>query len=136
MQWIEPKIDWTINDYINIEDFNRIKNNLLYLYEISKKYYFYKLSYPSIVDVNYRSYAYSDIWNQLERNLEDIIKNTYRLPSLGEMKLFIGGDPYIDYMELNRLENACLRYYNLFNSLGSTTKTLSFTLGGDNDIKE
>ena len=35
MAWIEPKTDWTSSTRFNIEDYNRIKNNLTYLHEIA-----------------------------------------------------------------------------------------------------
>ena len=35
MAWIEPKTDWTPSNRFNIEDYNRIKNNLLHLYDIA-----------------------------------------------------------------------------------------------------
>ena len=31
--WNEPKTDWKETDRFNIQDFNRIKNNLAYLHE-------------------------------------------------------------------------------------------------------
>ena len=32
-EWVEPKTDWTKNDRFNLEDYNRIKNNLVFLNE-------------------------------------------------------------------------------------------------------
>ena len=32
MAWKEPKTDWTADDRFNIQDYNRIKNNLEYLH--------------------------------------------------------------------------------------------------------
>ena len=31
MAWIEPKTDWVSTDYFNIEDYNRIIGNIIYL---------------------------------------------------------------------------------------------------------
>ena len=31
MSWITPKTDWVYTDYFNVADYNRIKDNLLYL---------------------------------------------------------------------------------------------------------
>lgn len=36
MSWITPKTDWTVLDYFNIEDYNRIKGNIEYLVEYAK----------------------------------------------------------------------------------------------------
>ena len=37
--WQEPKTDWTVNDYFNYTDYNRIKNNIAYLREQALKLY-------------------------------------------------------------------------------------------------
>lgn len=133
--WQEPKINWTKDDSINIEDFNRIRNNLLYLYDKSKTLYKnYNLSKQLVEEVNYSSYAYSDKWNFLEFTSNDIYNNTYEL-NVGTMKEFIAYQNYIDYNELNRLENLCLKYYELFKSQENTVEKLSFTLGNYRGIK-
>lgn len=134
--WQEPKINWTKDDFINIEDFNRIRNNLLYLYEKSKKFYKnYNLSKQLVEEVNYSSYAYSEKWNFLEFTSNDIYNNTYKLKNIGTMREFIAYQNYIDYNELNRLENLCLKYYNLLNSQENTIEKLSFTLGNYKGVK-
>ena len=37
--WSKPKTDWVSSDYFNIIDYNRIKNNLIYLRDLSVKLY-------------------------------------------------------------------------------------------------
>ena len=37
--WQEPKIDWVSTDSFNFEDYNRIKNNIAYLYEMALDFY-------------------------------------------------------------------------------------------------
>ena len=34
MAWIEPKTNWTSQDFFNIEDYNRIIGNIAYLKEL------------------------------------------------------------------------------------------------------
>ena len=33
VDWIKPKTNWASTDKMNLEDYNRIKNNILYLKE-------------------------------------------------------------------------------------------------------
>lgn len=133
--WIEPKTNWTKDDSINIEDFNRIRNNLLYLYEKSKTLYKdYNLSKQLVEEVNYSSYAYADKWNFLEFTSNDIYNNTYKL-NVGTMKEFIAYQSYIDFNELNRLENLCLKYYELLKGQENIVEKLSFTLGDYRGVK-
>ena len=35
MAWSTPKTNWKLYSKFNIEDFNRIKNNIAYLHEIA-----------------------------------------------------------------------------------------------------
>lgn len=135
MPWITPKTDWLSSDYINKEDFNRIRNNLLYLYDESKKYYKYELSRAIQDEATYSTYAYTELWNFIEFTLNDISSNTYMFDDIGEMKEFLPYDLYIDYKELNRIETATLKYYQMFIGLKNTIPTLSFTLGDYNGVK-
>lgn len=124
------------SDFINVTDYNRIKDNLLYLYDVSKQFYEdYSLT-DVPPNVSYDTYAYAEIWNSLENTLQDIVDNTYRLPTIGNRKIFTAYDPYIDYTELNRLERACLLYYQMFKGLEETVPYIPFTLGDYRGIKE
>lgn len=134
--WIQPKTNWKKDDSINIEDFNRIRNNLLYLYEKSKIFYKdYNLSKKLVEEVTYSSYAYTEKWNFLEFTSNDIYNNTYKLNDVGSMKEFIIYQNYIDYNELNRLEKLCIKYYDLLKGQEDTIEKLSFTLGNYKGVK-
>ena len=37
--WQAPKTDWTAQDYVNYEDYERIAGNLMYLYELARQLY-------------------------------------------------------------------------------------------------
>lgn len=131
-----PKINWLKDDYINIEDFNRIRKNVLYLYNRSKKFYNdYDLTKKLVDEVNYSSYAYSDVWNFLEFTSNDIYNNTYKIKDVGSMREFVPYQNYIDSVELNRLESLCLKYYQLLKGQQTAIEKLSFTLGDYRGIK-
>lgn len=135
MAWSKPKTDWQASDYINIEDFNRIRDNIEYLKTESDKLY---KDFPFSVElanrVGYSSYAYVDLWNSLESCLQDIVDNT-TVMAVGNKKVYTVFDPYIDYNELNRLERACLTYYDLFERQKLTLRKLAFKLGANWEVK-
>lgn len=135
-EWITPKTNWVANDYINIEDFNRIRNNILFLSEMASDLYkdfIFTTVLPQ--EVNYTSYAYSDYWNLLEEGLQEIVNKTYTLPNIGMFKIYASYDPYIDYEELNRLESVSLLYYQMFLGIKNTRTVLPFTLGEYKEMK-
>lgn len=73
MAWSIPKTNWNLYSKFNIEDFNRIKNNIAYLHEISVA----TLGGFDIEDMgsdmdNYASYWNVDHFNAIEHNLLSI----------------------------------------------------------------
>ena len=84
MAWTTPKTDWSgatvdgiyVGDRFNAVDFNRIKNNLEYLKELSTELYG-EISIHSLgADRTASDYFYADEINHLEENLTTINKNT------------------------------------------------------------
>lgn len=135
MSWSEPKTNWQSDDYINIEDFNRIRNNIDYLKEEANKLYMeFGFTETLESEKTYSDYPYSEVWNNLENALQDIVDHSYQL-AVGDKKTFFAYESYIDYNELNRLESACLNYYNLFQRQHITVEKLSFVLGNYGGIK-
>lgn len=136
MEWIQPKTDWSSNDYINYSDYNRIRNNLMYLEEKAKSLYPDFSLKTEIPEVTRSTYAYAEIWNKLEDASQELIDGTYRLPNLGSKQTYRVSDPYINYNELNRLETIALRYESLFKGMENIRERLPFTLGNYRGIKE
>lgn len=135
MGWLEPKIDWQSDDYINIEDFNRIRGNIEYLRNESQRFYpTFPFSISLSQEVGHESYAYSELWNSLESCLQDIVDST-TVMAVGSEKTYSVNDPYIDYNELNRLENACLIYHSMFIGQGNTIRKLAYRLGNDKGVR-
>lgn len=128
MAWIQPKTNWSKDDWINIQDFNRIKNNLQYLHEMSVGLYL-NFSIPDLgKDKDYSDYPYAEDVNALEEALDRICTNT--IPALaGVKKSYFENTATIDYAELNRIESCILRLHsNLTNQMEGRQK-LAFTLG-------
>lgn len=133
MSWLEPKTNWQSTDYINIEDFNRIKNNIQYLKTQADSLY-PPFDFSIEEEKTYSDIPYANAWNGLENSLQSIVDNTYDL-NIGNKKTYRAYDAYIDYKELNRIESACLNYYKLFESQHNTIEKLSFRLGNHGGIK-
>ena len=76
--WQEPKTDWVITDSFNFEDYNRIKNNIAYLRELSRTLYI-DFPYENMGDdkTGYADFPYAEEFNNLEDNLESIKDNTF-----------------------------------------------------------
>lgn len=136
MEWVNPKTDWQPTDYVNVEDYNRIRNNIAYLKDYSEAFFMsFEFKEPIETEKQYFDLAYAEYWNNLEDRLEEFIKKTYELNNLGVKKTYSAYDNYIDYVELNRLENTILRYKNFLDIQTKLTQTLSFELGNYGGIQ-
>ena len=107
--WIEPKTDWTLKDYFNVADWDRIRGNYEYLKDIAKNY-FEHFELDPTENKTVTSWLLASDLNRLEQNLEKLNTLTENM-DLGETKVFVAGGKSIDYVELNRIERACLYLY-------------------------
>ena len=107
--WQEPKTDWTVNDYFNYTDYNRIKNNIAYLREQA-------------------DFPYAEEFNAMEDNLESLKNNTYAFYD-GEHKNWYANNRTPTFEDFNRLESACLKLYDGFNRQEAIKRRLGFKLG-------
>ena len=138
LEWIEPKTDWSaeysdtglfLGDFFNITDYNRIKNNLLYLRELATHLMY---GVPEITvgedKESYEEYFYADEINLIEdglKTLDDFIGWV----DFGDKQTFYDNGRFIDADELNRIESAELELYNLLvNSIAGKLR-LAFRLG-------
>jgi len=128
--WQTPKTNWKEGDFFNIEDYNRIKGNIN---EIRSQAL---LLWPDFTfeemgtDKTYEDYGfYADEINRFETNLDYICAGTYAF-KIGSRQTFYENQPFIDWEELNRVEEACRLIYSNIQSRYNGRKTLSFTLNG------
>lgn len=128
MAWITPKTDWHSTydgageyqeDFFNIEDYNRIKNNLLYLRELATEL-FYPIPVITVgVDKHYpiagspnfdNDNFFADEINKIEDGLE-ALDNAINLFVHGNKQTFYENGRFIGAAELNRIESAELELY-------------------------
>lgn len=126
--WIEPKTNWTSKDWFNIEDYNRIKNNIDEIHNQSLKLY-PDFSYEEMgEDKTYEDYYYADEINKMENNLEFICKGTFPFV-IGEKQQYYDNQPFIDFNGLNRIESACKVIYRNLMGQQIGIQRLELTLG-------
>ena len=134
--WLEPKTNWTANDKINVNDFNRIRNNIehiINLKQLADDYYIQNFQLETVKTVT--DMPYCEIWNNLENAL-DSMNSKQPLSDFGKTKNYKVYDNYIDWKELNRLETLCLEFKKFFleNNVFIKEK-LSFELGNYGGVR-
>lgn len=128
--WQQPKTDWQADDPFNIEDYNRIKNNLNELrvmaLELWPDFEFEGMG----ENKSYQDHSfYADEINKFEDNLDNICAGTYPF-QIGQKQTYSENQPFIKWDEFNRIESACLLIYNNLTGQISGRKRLSIRLGG------
>lgn len=133
--WQEPKTDWTADDYVNISDYNRIKNNIAYLRELALKVY---VDFPwtdmGVDKTSYAQYPYADEFNALENNLESLRQNTFLFDD-SEPKQWYENQRTPNYEDFNRIEKACLSFYDGFTKQKEMKRKIPFRLGNFREIR-
>lgn len=128
--WQQPKTDWQAGDFFNIEDYNRIKGNLE---EIQTQALILWPAFPFEemgADKTYQDYGfYADEINRFEANVDLICAGTFPFV-VGERKTYCENQPFIDWRELNRIEEACRLMYSNIQSRINGRQKLAFTLKG------
>lgn len=146
MAWSTPKTDWKaeysnieiyLGDFFNVEDYNRIKNNLQYIRDRGSKL-FYGLPvlnlgadkhFPIAGSPNFNNdNIFTDEINAIENGLQGI-QDVIALFDYGQKKTFYENGAFIDYAELNRIESAELDLYEHIESSIAGKMRLSFRLG-------
>lgn len=131
--WQTPKTDWTAETFINISDLQRIVGNIEYLKEMSEMIFGAYDIEEMNKDKSYNSQWYAREVNTIENNLEKINRMTYNL-DIGDKMQFADNGRYIDYNELNRIENASLKLYETMKTQIEILSRLSFRLGSGKPI--
>jgi hypothetical protein len=153
MSWIEPKTNWTdqyddsgrfIGTYVNYQDYNRIKNNLLVLHDLAIQIYHDIPDFNLGADkhaINRNSPDYNndnffaDEFNAIENCVYEIDKKMTFI-DFGSKKTFYDNGKFINATELNRLETAEKRMYDILTNAINGKLTLPFTLGiQENDLR-
>lgn len=133
--WHTPKTNWKATDRFNYVDYNRIKNNLTYLYELAQEVY----KQFSILDMgadieDYTGWFTAAAFNAFESNLETINKNIFT-QDYGVSQRFFDNGQFIKWDELNRIESATLQMNDLLERQKATLRKLPFRLGAFREVR-
>lgn len=128
--WQTPKTNWKATDYFNIQDYNRIKGNLN---EIRTQALVLWPDFPwegMGDDKTYLDYGFhADEINRFEANIDHICAGTFPF-AVGNRQTFYDNQPFIDWKELNRIEEACRLMHSNVLSRIEGRKRLPVTLNG------
>ena len=127
--WHTPKTNWKPTDRFNYVDYNRIKNNLVYLHELAENLYrqFDVIDLGEDIDT-YAGYFTAQQFNNFESNLDTINKNIFT-QDFGVSQRFFDNGVFIQWNELNRIESAILQMNDLLERQKATLRKIPFTLG-------
>lgn len=125
--WIAPKTDWVASDYFNVEDYNRIVGNIIYLQYLAKTLFAEFDIRGMVEEKTYYSNFYASEMNLIEENIEIINHNTYGF-NIGETKEYRVNEPTPNYDEFNRIESASLRIFNALYGQSVIMQHLAITL--------
>ena len=126
--WQQPKIDWQAVDDVLCSDYNRIKGNIEFLKELAYTLYTPFPFNEMGADKTEEEYPYADEINLIADNLELLSAGTYH-EDVGDKIIYRDNGPYIDYIDLNRIEGATLKLYNKLNNQYKSRRMLTFMLG-------
>lgn len=131
---VSEKTDWESSDRFNASDYNRIKGNLNFLHERAEQFYPNFGIIDMGADKGYADYPYAKEINNFEKNLETINKNVYT-QNIGMTSTFYSNGAFIQWNELNRIESATLRIYEMLNRLEAGLPVLAFRLGNVKGVR-
>lgn len=133
--WHTPKTDWKITDRFNFVDYNRIKNNLVYIHQLAV-YLWQEFEMTDMGEdiTEYTEFWDVDVFNLFEENLELINKNIFT-QDFGYSQRFFENGAFIKWDELNRIERAILSINDLLERQKAGLRKLSIRLGNFKGVK-
>lgn len=131
--WIEPKTDWSANDYLNATDYNRIVGNMAYLKAFLDTLFNGLTDITTMEEKTYTSLIFAREINAIETALQTLNLETYRF-DIGNPMEYMANGKTIDYNELNRIESAMSKLnVQMVNHKENLTR-LAFILGNQKGI--
>jgi hypothetical protein len=132
---IPPKTDWLSSDRFNIEDYNRIRNNILYIHGIANQVYpSFELESMGESKNSYDGYWTANEFNAIESNVsainDHILSKDYGVP-----QRFFPNGAFIKWDELNRIESAISSMNAILARQKGSIPRLQFRLGNYKSIK-
>ena len=135
--WITPKTDWALGSEFTYNDYNRIRNNLLYL---NDKMNDIAPEKAVILDLGNAKTSYDNNYRASEfEAFEKALLSFTRIGvdlNLGSPAVHVDNGFFIGYADLNRIEKSCLKWYGGGKPVSSCyIDPSSFILGSKNNEK-
>lgn len=112
MAWITPKTNWKSTDYFNISDWNRLANNVDFVWNLFSSvvglpdaYRDESVYYQKLPTKTYSSEPYASEWNALEDYIAFINFYSYKL-DLGDSLTYFANGQFPNFEDFNRIEKA------------------------------
>lgn len=135
IDWIIPKTDWKSTDRFNISDYNRIRNDILFLRnKLSEINIFFEIEDMGDDMTDYSGYWDFNIFNAIEKNVEKI-NSRMEKKDFGETKTFFPNGRFVTFDELNRIENAILDMKMTLDNIEKGIRHIPFRLGSYKEIR-
>lgn len=109
MAYVTPKTDWEATDNLTHVDYNRIKNNLVYLNDLFNHMYDNPYTFNPGPDMEIDQMFKASTWNMFEDCVEHL-KRSGREYDFGERSYYYDNGHLPDFNQLNRLEK-CIEAY-------------------------
>lgn len=138
--WTTPKTDWIATDYYNVSDYERIRDNILWLKDladnvvdantvITKTYTYSVPDLTEMADKDYSDITFASVLNAIEDNFATINTNTHNIEDT--RNTFEGNSAFYIYSLLNDIEEKIVTLHDyLLSDMVSMRKT-QFTLSND-----
>lgn len=135
MGWQTPRTDWKATDRFNISDYNRIKNNFIFLQErIDNLYRYIELENMGEDLTEYTQDFNFNYFNAWEQNL-NIFNELLFHKDYGFSQTFFGNGPFITASELIRIENAMLDMKKTIERQELSLRKIPFVLGQYREVR-
>lgn len=109
MAYITPKTDWEATDPITPTDYNRIKNNLVYINDLFNSMYPNPYTFNPGEDIGDHEFYKASKFNMFEDCVEHL-QRSGRIYTFGERSYYEDNGRMPNYNQLNRLEK-CIEAY-------------------------
>lgn len=130
MQWIRPKLNWESGDFFYDEDYNRIKNNIMFLHYLAIRLHGDFNIMDMGEDKAYGEYFYADEINKMLDNIEKINKNTVNV-SYGQKPTYRDNGRTMTHTELNVIENNIVDLFDRLSDPLSTREIINVQVSID-----
>lgn len=108
----EPKTNWNSDDYFNAEDLNRVENNTLEVYRLSKMLRGEFFLEDITTGHNMTTIPFDDLLNKVEGNIKRLGEEIYRPSDWNDLEADWKYNTPFSYQDLNKWERNILFLYN------------------------